>query len=153
MGARLRSAAGTAINCGAEYRGQVFADGSATVAVTGKREIKVRALLRLKPSAGPILIEVDGIDFLDLGQKVEDVDLTESKRYWFEEHTCPTNFVSDVVHLWSGDDADPHGLFELLDVVPAPPEHHGVPFDRPFQNGVFENQIRALVSPAERSDA
>jgi len=38
----------------------------------------------------------------------------EHRRYFYEEHTCPTNFVRVKQFLIDGDD-DPHGIFEFHD--------------------------------------
>lgn len=40
----------------------------------------------------------------------------DATRYYYEEHTCPTNILHDVQTVHLGDDADPHGLFALVSV-------------------------------------
>ncbi len=41
------------------------------------------------------------------------------KRYYYEEHTCPTNFVrtAQVRTLLDLNDTDPHGVFSYYDTV------------------------------------
>jgi hypothetical protein len=43
----------------------------------------------------------------------------DNKRYFYEEHTCPTNYlgVEMVVDLNDGD-TDPHGIFEFVGAIP-----------------------------------
>lgn len=54
------------------------------------------------------------------------------KRYFFEQHTCPTNFLSDVVMALSvkGEDADPHGMFTYVGTAPFPDDLEHMDFDR-----------------------
>ena len=33
--------------------------------------------------------------------------------YFYDEHTCPTNWMRDVAEIRIGDNADPHGLFKF----------------------------------------
>jgi hypothetical protein len=140
--------------CGEEYKGHVFADGTANVEKTGKQKVETRALLKLEPLKGDVFIEVEGMTFLGVGETIDGKDLVEDSRYYYEEHTCPTNYLRVVQELWEGGGGhDPHGLFKLIDVVPAPPEHTGVPADEPFPNGVFDDQVRAFLNPSERGDA
>jgi hypothetical protein len=141
-------------HCGWEYRGHVFADGTAKVDKTGKRKIETRALLKLEPLKGDVYIEVEGMTFLGVGETIDGKDLVEDSRYYYEEGTCPTNYLGSIREIWEGDyGMDPHGLFKLIDVVPAPPEYTGVPIDESFPNGVFAEQIETLLNPPERSDA
>jgi hypothetical protein len=45
----------------------------------------------------------------------------EHERYFFEEHTCPTNFIGgDVVALYEDGDRDPHGAFRFVRSVWMP---------------------------------
>jgi hypothetical protein len=34
--------------------------------------------------------------------------------YYYEGHTCPTNYLRDVQKVYLGDDDDPHGLFRFV---------------------------------------
>lgn len=36
------------------------------------------------------------------------------RHYWYEEHTCPTNWTRDIESIISEGDSDPHGLFQFL---------------------------------------
>ena len=43
----------------------------------------------------------------------------EAKRYYYEEHTCPTNYLrAEMVIEADTMDDDPHGIFEFVDVFP-----------------------------------
>lgn len=56
-------------------------------------------------------------------------EMEEHERYFYEEHTCPTNFVGPhgkdsegygVVALYHGGDRDPHGVFRYVRAVWMP---------------------------------
>jgi hypothetical protein len=40
-----------------------------------------------------------------------------SVRYFYEEHTCPANWMGEVEEVEIGDDKDPHGLWRVISVV------------------------------------
>lgn len=55
----------------------------------------------------------------------------ERKRYYYEEHTCPTNYLHSAVIVTSGDpadwgDADPHGLFRFVTTFEHPLRSHQI---------------------------
>lgn len=43
-------------------------------------------------------------------------ELLQDKEYFYNEHTCPTNFL-DVELICENGDTDPHGIFEFVDAV------------------------------------
>lgn len=45
--------------------------------------------------------------------------IEEQNRYFYEEHTCPTNWLGDVEEIKIGDDTDPHGLARFVAVYDA----------------------------------
>lgn len=50
-------------------------------------------------------------------------DETGNASYFYNEGTCPTNFMSEVIKVIdaSGDD-DPHGVFRFVSIEPWPPQ-------------------------------
>lgn len=46
-----------------------------------------------------------------------DVEWEDRKRYYIEEHTCPTNLVSCEAIIYNGD-TDPHGVLEYVRAAP-----------------------------------
>jgi hypothetical protein len=40
----------------------------------------------------------------------------EHQRYFYNEHTCPTNWTDQIVSIEFEGDADPHGVFKLLSI-------------------------------------
>lgn len=67
--------------------------------------------LELPPQTEPVRFKVRGMSF----SAEPDLD---AKRYFYEEHTCPTNWFREVREIRIGEDDDPHGLFKLVGVRP-----------------------------------
>lgn len=77
-------------------------------------------ILEIPPQDQPIRLKVRGAYFQ---AKLTQEEL-DHKRYYYEEHTCPTNYFRDVETISVGTDDDPHGLAKLVTVydVEAAPE-------------------------------
>jgi hypothetical protein len=43
-------------------------------------------------------------------------DYTEHQRYFYNEHICPTNWVSEIEEIEFEGDHDPHGVFKFVSV-------------------------------------
>lgn len=59
----------------------------------------------------------------------EDPDFNENTEYYYNEHTCPINYMDDVILVLELDDndnidADPHGVFEYLGYSKPDAEGH-----------------------------
>jgi hypothetical protein len=84
------------------------------------RKRKQWVTLELPPQTRPVRFKVLGMRF----QEAIDED---SDRYFYEEHTCPTNWMRNVTEVEFEGDTDPHGLWHLVRVEehaespPAPP--------------------------------
>jgi len=72
-------------------------------------------LLRLDPLPQSLFLVVKGIMH---GDKIDH----ENNAYYYNEHTCPTNYLQDAEVVIIGKDNDPHGLFEYVKSVPHPGE-------------------------------
>ncbi len=93
--------------CGCAYKGVVK---GTDVFVEKSDKRKDKCLVFLKNNN--VLLVVEDMYF--------DGELdVENKRYFYEEHTCPTNYlgVEMVVDLNDGH-TDPHGIFEFAGVIP-----------------------------------
>ena len=44
----------------------------------------------------------------------------EHDQYFYNEHTCPTNYMGDVEAVIYEKDADPHGVFEWVATIDKP---------------------------------
>jgi hypothetical protein len=69
----------------------------------------------------------------------------DNDRYFYEEHSCPTNWFKDIVGVIENGDEDPHGFLEFVRAVDIP---DGFDPDNPHQmpgkrEGVGDTSIPA----------
>ena len=76
---------------------------------------RAMALLKLESADGPVYFVVEGL--------VSDEDVKEQQkhaRYFYEEHSCPTNWIDQTAAVIHNGDADPHGFLEFVRIVEVP---------------------------------
>lgn len=66
-------------------------------------------VLELPPQREPVRFKVRGMRF---SPEINE----ENVRYYYEEHTCPVNWLAEVNEVRIGEDADPHGLWRVVEV-------------------------------------
>ena len=66
----------------------------------------------------------------------------ESERYFFEEHSCPTNWLRDCVTVIEDGDPDPHGFMEFVRSVPI-----ALDFDEDNDDAVRELFLKRSPTP------
>lgn len=44
----------------------------------------------------------------------------ENDRYHYEEHSCPTNWLTEIVGVIENGDEDPHGFLEFVKAIDVP---------------------------------
>ena len=101
-------------SCGARYAFKLLVNGEVTdLRLTGDRKEKCLVLLR----NGNVGLVVAGSVFTENG-KLGDWDAHHT--YYYDEHTCPTNFMRDVKAVLdlATQDADPHGIFHYVATLP-----------------------------------
>lgn len=76
------------------------------------KHYKTLNLLVIPPRDKPVYFVVEGI------AAVGDPP-GEGKDYFYEEHSCPTNYVECEAIIYEGDE-DPHGVFQFVRAVAAP---------------------------------
>ena len=93
-------------------------NGNLQTALTGERVDKTLVLLR-EDNIGLI---VEGMRFLHK-DGTNDTSMVENDAYFYDEHTCPTNYmrhVKAVIDLGNAD-VDPHGIFRYVCTLPWEP--------------------------------
>lgn len=114
-------------NCGWASRGVMTADGC-DIELTAERKIDTCVLLQ----RGELFLVVRGMRFEKKGAPKEH-DIEESTAYFYNEHTCPTNFIGGSVEaVIEGEDTDPHGCFTFVAVV----DKSAIPPDRDFNGDI-----------------
>jgi len=75
---------------------------------TGEKKIPTIVTLKLDQ---PVTIETEGVM---VGQTSE-----TASEYFYNEHTCPTNFLRHVIRIIDAEgDDDPHGIFQFVSEKP-----------------------------------
>jgi hypothetical protein len=102
--------------CGICYQGwnlRAFRDGTLDVepapskdGITGKCRPHL-VLLKIPPQDEEINLVVQGMSF------TEEIN-EESEKFYYEENTCPINYLRAVQEVHLGENTDPHGLAEYL---------------------------------------
>ncbi len=97
--------------CGIRFRVHALAGNRIECEVI-KGESKAKRLVILR-SDGPVTLHLHTFTTLP------DSDETGHAEYFYNEHTCPTNFLGDVVKVIDADgDDDPHGIFAFVSIGP-----------------------------------
>lgn len=102
-------------NCGLGVYGVVLEDGVELKKVKD-RKVNTLVLLKLNVPNTDIHIVVRGMDFSEDG--TVDYSDDSSTEYYYNEHTCPWNYLR--LPIKDGDDTDPHGLFVFQEKVLMP---------------------------------
>ena len=156
--------------CGQRYRLVFHASGSVDISIAKGRKITTVDLLVLKPQTQPVYFIVHGMRFVDemtVADKLRDATLQltgdaptgqvsdvtaaeehDRKQFYYEEHSCPTNWLKPEKVYFDGDN-DPHGLIEFVawaDDAEFPlDENHG-PNDRDF---ALDSFVETEIAKAE----
>lgn len=104
--------------CGAGYMGRPDGARGIKLELTGERHIDTTVLLEIPPQSRSIYLATKGMRFMGLGEE----DDEGGQHYFYEEHTCPTNWLRDVFRISINGDSDPHGLAKYVDRVDGAPD-------------------------------
>jgi hypothetical protein len=107
--------------CGFGFTGAVLDDGTVRTRAHASRVVPTHVTLRLEE---PVTLVVKGMRFIEGRDQPDDPD--EHDRYYYEEHTCPTNFLKCVVEVYGANsEADPHGVCRYMGTRTASPDDDG----------------------------
>jgi hypothetical protein len=68
-------------------------------------------LIMLPPQTEPVFLVVSGRIYPKKESEISDL---LDKSFWYDENTCPTNWIKDIEVVVSERDCDPHGLFQFV---------------------------------------
>lgn len=77
------------------------------------------ALLKFDGKDGPVFFVMDHNRYHN-GENETDEQFQEHTRFFFEEHSCPTNWIGECVAVIQDDDPDPHGFLKFVRAVDVP---------------------------------
>lgn len=99
--------------CGNELNITVNA-ASCEVVPTGRLQTPVTVTLRSK-TIPPITLKLHSWKYAHSADDSKE-EYEGHQQYFYDEHTCPTNFMSQVGQIIFEGDTDPHGVFEFVSV-------------------------------------
>lgn len=99
--------------CGGRFMGTVGIDGqsAAIEKIEGGGKIETLVLLRV---TDPCFVVVRGMRF---------ADHEDNSEYFYNEHTCPTNWAPKIEAFIQDGDTDPHGVAGFVRVIDMPSGH------------------------------
>lgn len=147
--------------CGGSFVGKREADGRIALELRDERKVTTVDVLVLQPQDKPVFFVVEGMRFegLTVAQRlraaaekvagqpittaIDERDETEHKSFYYESHSCPTNWLKPVMVYHDGD-PDPHGLIEFVGFV----DSSTLPADESWGPNDRDRAIVALVESA-----
>lgn len=90
-------------DCGKQYRWKQNENGSIDAEPTGVTVRRVSVLLKLDPQEKPLFLIVKGAE-----------RAPEDQEYYYNEGTCPTNYLSEIEEVYLDGCPDPHGVFAYI---------------------------------------
>lgn len=105
--------------CGRGYYGDLLPGGEIEIRPSNEMRVLTLDHLVLPPQEHPVHFVVKGMSFVDQsGSRGSPYH----KRYFYEEHSCPTNFIEAEMIAVDGD-TDPHGLFKFVSSQDLPKDY------------------------------
>lgn len=107
--------------CRKGFTGKVNSPGDVDINKYISRETRTRsmALLKLDGKEGPVFFVMDHDRYNPTGIET-DQENQEHQKFFFESHSCPTNWLRECVAVIDQGDADPHGFLEFVRAVDVP---------------------------------
>ena len=111
--------------CGGGYSGRLDAQGAWQLTLESGRKVPTLDLLVLQPQTEPVYIArrgftVVGAPGMVMDYPIDSPEHQDTTRFFYEEYSCPTNWLDDLVMVSFGKDHDPHGLIKFVRRVPRP---------------------------------
>lgn len=98
-------------DCGGSYSGRVLDTDTIELELREARCLKTVVTLHYDPADGPFEIDVKGMRFKGI---YDDENPDKHDEYFYNEHTCPTNYLNRVIEIRQGENPDPHGIFRYV---------------------------------------
>jgi hypothetical protein len=82
-----------------------------------RAEQRSMALLKLAAADRTVYFVLDTPAYRDA--KDSDAEYQSHREYFYEEHSCPTNWINSIVAVIENGDTDPHGFLQFVKQVPV----------------------------------
>jgi hypothetical protein len=107
--------------CGAAFAGEVMGSGNVKVwpSESCDRFTRSMALLKFDGKDGTVFFVLDHGRYHAPGTE-SDEENQRHQRYFFEEHSCPTNWLRKCVAVIKNGDCDPHGFLDFVRAADVP---------------------------------
>lgn len=134
---------------------QVFADESVQTIETERDTNEIYAPVYVLLRRGDLFILLDAHTHIDRTAYTSGEPMCQEKqdqiRYYYEEHTCPTNWMQGCVHMLSLDgDIDPHGAFDFVRAMTYPEVWKGQEARQPSTWGHENEDVLTAAFPELR---
>lgn len=108
--------------CRQSFRVKVNAPGDVELAKEIGRDAFTPsvALLKFDGKDGSVFFVMKHDRYRSNGSVETDADNQEHQRYFFEEHSCPTNWLRECIAVIEAGDTDPHGFLDFVRAVDVP---------------------------------
>lgn len=109
--------------CGKAFRGSVQGIGNVKVERDPDACVfkPTFALLKLNAKDGPVFFVIQ--NQTPFQKDDTDEELQSHSSYYFEEHSCPTNWLRYCLAVIKGKDQDPHGFLEFVRAIEQPVDY------------------------------
>jgi hypothetical protein len=104
----------TCDDCHLQFRIKRVSDNDFETDLTGVAETPVTVTLR-SATVPPITLKLNTWKYAH-SQGLPPEEYESNERYFYNEHTCPTNWVHEIEEIEFQGDTDPHGVFEFVSV-------------------------------------
>ncbi len=100
--------------CHTEFNIKRVSESDFETGMTGRKETPITVTLQ-SITEPKITLKLNTWKYAH-SQNDSEEDFRENSRYFYDEHTCPTNWTRDIVQIEFKGDRDPHGVFEFVSV-------------------------------------
>lgn len=102
--------------CGGSFMyGYVNGTGVVGAIVGEPEETPIKSLMMIPPQKEPVYFVIGNSTYSRDEDGTPDLD----RDYYYNEHSCPTNWMENITAIIIGDDGDPHGLIEHVRSMPT----------------------------------
>lgn len=122
--------------CHAAFRIARLREWDFEIEPTGMKDSPITVTLRSQ-TVPPITVKVNAWRYTH-SQHDSKEEFEENERYLYDQHTCPTNWLSQVEEIEANGDRDPHGLFEFVSVEDG---HYVDPDDMSYDARVKRGEV------------